>query len=79
MICDRGNITINYERYSLQSGLEYGSMSPLTTNLYQIDEFNLEPRTDNSESTKNIYWKLGMPKGVKGNCSGYVKISIVPS
>jgi len=79
MNCTRGNISIGYEHYSMIPGLVYSSMTPLTTSLIQLDDFNLAPRTDSSDSYKYLYWKLGMPKGVKGNCSGYVRISIVPS
>ncbi len=79
MVCDQGNISISNERYALSPNIPFSSMQSLTPYDVQLDNFNLQPPEENTNSSKNVYWKLGMPYGVRGNCTGYVKISVTPS
>ncbi|MFH1174183.1 MAG: hypothetical protein V1725_03565 [archaeon] len=79
MNCTTGNISIVYERYSLLSGRSYGSMTSLTGSPVQVDTFNLTIKNSTFAGTKNIYWKMGVPSLQKGNCSGFVVVSLVAS
>ncbi|MFH1916355.1 MAG: hypothetical protein ABIJ21_03765 [Nanoarchaeota archaeon] len=79
MACDEGNISIGYERYSLSGGLLYSLMTSLTATAVQLDSFNLEPKNDTFSPTRDVYWKMGVPKPQKGNCSGFVVVSLVQS
>ncbi|MBN2422477.1 hypothetical protein JXB41_04580 [Candidatus Woesearchaeota archaeon] len=79
MDCTLGNITISYEKYSLSSGLSYNLMDSLTNEPFQLDDFNLASANNTYNAEKNIYWKIGVPKPRKGNCSGYVVVGGVAS
>jgi hypothetical protein len=79
MDCTLGNITISYEKYSLSSGLSYNLMDSLTNEPFQLDDFNLASANNTYNAEKNIYWKIGVPKPRKGNCSGYVVVGGVKS
>ncbi|MFH1506730.1 MAG: hypothetical protein ABIE94_07155 [archaeon] len=79
MACTQGNVTLSYERYSLSSDIAYSAMTSLTDLAVQLDSFNLAPTTDAAKATKSVYWKMGLPKGLKGDCSGYVTIALVSS
>ncbi len=80
MNCTIGNISVNRERYSVSSGVSYSGMGQLTSSAVQVDTFNLAKKTqDGVNSTKEVYWKMGVPLGVAGNCSGYVVFGAVAS
>lgn len=79
LICDVGNSTITNERYDVSSGTAFDQMLQLTDNATQVDAFNLQPKNDTFSGTADIYWRvqLGVPQ--KGNCTGYVTFTGVPS
>ncbi len=79
MDCSLGNISVSYEKYSLDSGLGYTQMVSLTNDPFQLDDFNLKSANNTFNAEKNIYWKIGVPKPRKGNCSGYVIVGGVAS
>lgn len=80
MDCTTGNISVEKERYSLNQGDDYSIMYELTSNSFQVDTFNLAKQTITGvNSTKKVYWKMGMPNGVSGDCIGYVILGAVIS
>jgi hypothetical protein len=79
MTCDEGNISVQYERYSLTGGLVYGAMTSLSADPMQLDLFNLPPKNDTFEPEKALYWKMGVPKPSKTNCSGFIVVGLTQS
>ena len=80
MNCTYGNIQVDKERYSLASGTPYQNMNPLSASAMQIDTFNLAKQTDESiNSSRKVHWKMGIPYGVSGNCTGNIVIGAVQS
>ena len=79
LVCDYGNVSIDLERYSLSQGLDYYSMQSLTPSPYPLDDFNLQPRNDSFEGFKPVYWRLKLPKPVRGSCNGFVVFSLIAS
>lgn len=79
LVCDYGNVSVDLERYSLQSGLDYYSMQSLTPNPDPLDNFNLKPKNNSFQGVKPVYWRIKMSKPVKGYCSGFVVVSMIAS
>jgi hypothetical protein len=79
MNCTGGNISIGYERYSLLDSQLYASMTPLTATPTQEDDLNLYVKNTTFNGSANMYWKMGVPLLISGNCTGYVRFSLVAS
>jgi len=80
MNCTYGNISVENERYSLTYGTAYTGMSTLSAAAMQLDTFNLAKQTlDNTNSSRKVHWKIGIPFGVSGNCTGNIVIGAVQS
>ncbi|MDD5086410.1 MAG: hypothetical protein PHV16_01530 [Candidatus Nanoarchaeia archaeon] len=66
-----GNISIEYEKYSLTPGLGYESMVALSNS---SSEMNLEVQVKTSDISSNnyntTYWMIYIPSGVGGICNG---------
>ncbi|MDD5086776.1 MAG: hypothetical protein PHV16_03395 [Candidatus Nanoarchaeia archaeon] len=72
MECDYGSISIEYEKYSRQSGVDYGAMATLT-NISTPMQLKIPVRTndeDYGDSTNATYWKIQIPLSVGGHCNG---------
>jgi hypothetical protein len=79
MDCTKGNISLEYQRFSEISGTTYTVMTPVNN----IDSpafvsFNLQKRVT-SESKKPLYWKLQIPMYTGGTCSGKVVFAALPN
>ncbi len=72
-----GNISLDYERYSLIASQGFDQMSyNLSSDYINITDFNLAEQVDvNQNSTKSVYWKLQAPVGTSGFCRGTVVFS----
>ncbi len=79
MVCDVGNTTIGNERYDLAAGTAFASMTSLTPDATQVDQFNLDPKNDTSSGQRAIYWKLQLGVPQKGGCSGFVTFTALQS
>ena len=72
MECAYGNISIEYEKYSLTSGADYSAMTALTNTSTEMD-LSLPVRTDDNaygDDTNTTYWKLQIPLSIGGICNG---------
>ncbi|MBN2421941.1 DUF2341 domain-containing protein, partial [Candidatus Woesearchaeota archaeon] len=76
MGCQDGNISVEWERFSLNSGQDYNLMTALSnqSSPNQVD-INIPKTTDGTASQAKLYWKLKAPPGVHGNCSGNIVFS----
>ncbi len=88
MMCQVGagpspNISIDYEKYNLTVAHPVGvSLTQFETNYtnltsgYVVKDFNLNYRQNDAQQgtddTNATYWRIYVPNGVAGNCSGYV-------
>ncbi len=74
MNCSEGNISLDSERYSLNFGQSWNSMTPLTDITSYMPSFDLNPRNDTNatKSIKEIYWKLQVDPKTRGVCNGTV-------
>jgi len=85
MNCTQGNITISYLRYNITANQDFDvSMWNLTDDKLSsgIPKLVISQRVDDGDngkvnSTNSTYWKLRIPKGVKGFCNGTVTFSAV--
>ncbi len=80
MNCSTGNISLDYERFSLDSGTAWGSMTPVTNTFADINGLTVYQRTDDSDddhtdSHNATYWKIKAPLGTKGVCNGTLELS----
>ncbi|MBI4154190.1 hypothetical protein HY501_02550 [Candidatus Woesearchaeota archaeon] len=67
------NISIDLHRYNLtENGTWAAEMINLTSRQVNATSFDLPPRNDSVNSTKNVFWAVQVPTGVKGNCTGTV-------
>ena len=76
MNCTKGNISVGYERYSTIENKAYAEMINLSDVATFIGNFTLLQRT-NDTTYKNdrnyTYWKMGIPYGANGACTGFVR------
>lgn len=84
MNCTVGNISIGYERYSIQAAQAWSAMAALTSNWTNITglvvPFRLDDNDNNNKnSTNTTYWKIKAPFGTKGVCNGTIVFSAVNS
>lgn len=82
------NISLDYERYNLTTSTPgqltlqtfQGNYTNLTSSPI-IKEFNLPKRTDNAQQfvddTQPSYWRIYVPLGVAGSCSGNIVFGAV--
>ena len=76
MFCEQGNISVDLERYSLNTTVTFANMTNLTNTSTQIPDFALWARTNDTaygNDTNTTYWKLEIPNSVAGNCNGTVE------
>ncbi|HYD03643.1 MAG TPA: hypothetical protein VEC16_05070 [Alphaproteobacteria bacterium] len=81
MICNlTGNITVDNERFSNQSGTLFAAKTPLTSNLggVNISGLNITKTTNASAPTMSTtYWQIYVPPNPAGNCTGYIIFTAV--
>ncbi|RLE41570.1 hypothetical protein DRJ48_05295, partial [Candidatus Woesearchaeota archaeon] len=80
MNCTVGNISIGYERYALDPGIAWDSMTQLTSSFTNIAGLTVYQRVDDNDnaminSTNSTYWKIKAPFGTKGQCNGTLVFS----
>jgi hypothetical protein len=85
------NISIYYEKYNLTSSNASTSITlaqaeaiylNLTSNFTDTKKFNLPVRTNDSaggEAINATYWRMYVPLGVAGNCTGNIVFGAVRS
>jgi hypothetical protein len=81
MNCTKGNISSLYEKYALKPGKVYSDMINITNASALIANLTLPQRTDDitHRNDRNFtYWKMGIPYGVQGSCSGFLNFLSVP-
>jgi len=82
MTCDGAEsnpIGVTYIRYHHDSGQDYSNMTSLTTNPADTaaglkTNFDL---VEGAASDKLTYWKISIPTGVSGSCTGYSQFEAV--
>jgi hypothetical protein len=73
MTCDNGNIPVTFEKYDSLNGTAYASMTALTSASTMIRNFYVFQRTSETmDSINSTYWKLAIPAGAGGVCSGKI-------
>lgn len=78
MICDTGNITHEFERYSVHIDDTFGNMTNITNTSVSVPNFNLPIRTNDTNlgnDTNTTYWRLEIPSSVSGICNGTVEFA----
>jgi hypothetical protein len=78
MVCDFGNISWGYERYSTNDSAEFDTMTLLNNVSTYIPNFDLPSRTNDTHymnDTNTTYWRLQVPLTVGGYCNGTVIFS----
>ncbi|MBN1503290.1 hypothetical protein JW930_07160 [Candidatus Woesearchaeota archaeon] len=79
MNCTKSNISVDWERFDLDSGTDYALMTALQNKSSPNSiNFNLPPRTEIQESAKETYWKLKIPELTGGICNGKIVFTAVP-
>lgn len=82
MDCTKGNITYDYERFSINPGDNYNTMNSInnTDNAVHVD-LNLSRRQggQTQDSYDTVYWKLQIPMYTGGTCNGKVVFTAVNS
>ena len=83
------NISVGYEKYNLSAsttgGLSLSEFDNLYTNLTAApvgEEFNLSFRQNdaaNDDAWNSTYWRVYVPLGVAGTCTGNIAVSAVKS
>ena len=80
MGCIIGNISVGYERYSVEYNKIYNDMIELTNTSTLIANFTLAQRTNDAtykNDSNNTYWKMSIPYGVKDNCNGTITFTAI--
>ena len=82
MTCStRGTIPIGNIHVGLSASADYNTeMSPMTSTIAYDDTFDLNYKTDQNLSTyssKAYYFKVAVPEGVKGICTGTLQFTAV--
>ncbi|MCK5282023.1 MAG: hypothetical protein KAK00_01310 [Nanoarchaeota archaeon] len=82
MNCTRGNISIEYQKYSIHENQLYYEMNNLSDLPALISNFTLPQRTNDTtykRDKNHTYWKMGLPYGIQGNCAGFVVVTGIKS
>ncbi|MDD5086415.1 MAG: hypothetical protein PHV16_01555 [Candidatus Nanoarchaeia archaeon] len=82
MICEQSNISVEYQRYSTQFNQDYNEMVGLTSAAQQIEGFTIPQKTNDlvyEDDQTRVYWKIKIPAGARGNCTGRIKIIAIPN
>ena len=69
-ICEKGNISVDNERYALND-IAWGLMTNLTNTSNMISDLTMPQRTD-AEIINTTFWKLYVPPNPFGQCNGTV-------
>jgi hypothetical protein len=80
MMCTVGNLSLTNERYGLNSGTAWASMTPITGTAAQITALTVDRRLDENNETRNAtYWRLYVDPAANpfGQCNGTVIFSAV--
>ncbi|MEA2036793.1 MAG: hypothetical protein U9O94_04755 [Nanoarchaeota archaeon] len=84
MICETGNISNFYQRYTnnltIAQQSTYANMTNLSNTSTLIPSLRLPVKTDDNNvgnETNSTYWKLYIPSGVSGFCNGTLEFSAV--
>lgn len=74
LVCKNGGkIPVTNQHFSLSPDVPFESMTALQGDSPSILTINLPPSTEQTTSSRNIFWKLLTPKkGLRGPCSGTV-------
>jgi len=80
MVCQLGTISADYERYSLNAGVSWDSMTPLTNASTIISDLEIIQRTNDTqvvlgEDVNTTFWKIKIPLSVGGSCNGTIVFS----
>ncbi len=82
MNCQNNNISVEYEKYSVNFGDSYEDMINLTSSSTQIANFTLLQRTNDTNyknDRNNTYWKISIPLGASGPCNGTINLLAIPT
>ncbi len=76
-----GTIPVDKVKYSLTYDTAYTNMTSLTTTMTLLSNFDLAVKTtdDATPISKDTYWKIQIPSGVKGTCTGTIQFTAVES
>ncbi|MDD9954110.1 MAG: hypothetical protein OXR66_07285 [Candidatus Woesearchaeota archaeon] len=73
MVCDVGNISIEYEMYNLVGGVDTSLYANLSSTATQIVNLTIPQQTNDSQQEINAtYWLLYVPPNPFGICNGTV-------
>lgn len=77
MNCTQNNISLNDERYDINTGTAFNLMTPVTDTMVNITGFNLVKQTNSTTSQKNLYWRTRATPPSFGDCQGVVVFTAV--
>ncbi len=79
MNCTRGFIPVAYERYNITNESDYDFMSQLSIDATQIGHNFFVPQrlSETEESVNTTYWKISIPAGAGGFCTGRILFAAI--
>jgi len=78
MLCELGNISMDYMKYSLNMSITFANMTNLTNTRAGLPNIKLPVRTNDLQygnDTNATYWKLYIPWTRGGHCNGTVEFT----
>jgi len=78
LTCDYGAIPVEYERWTIYSGLPYAQMnlsSNLSSPIHNLTFYQRTNDTDFGNDRNSTYWRLQIPLGVGGSCNGTLQFA----
>jgi hypothetical protein len=81
MVCDMNtNISIGFERYSVDPEISYEEMINLTSSSVMVANFTLQQRTNDlahGHDANSTYWRISVPPPAASNCSGVISLAAI--
>jgi len=74
--CGSGSINVQNVTYEYTAGVAYSSMIKLLTTKATVD-LNISKTWNTTATTELTHWKIGVPLGVQGVCSGAIQFTAV--
>ncbi len=74
MICERGNISVNAQKFNSTIGAEYTEMRNLSDDFAKVLTISKSTGTTSQDS---LYWRINPGFGLGGTCNGTIIFSVV--
>jgi len=78
LICEIGNISNYYERYAINTSVNFGNMTNITNSSSGIPNFDIPVRTNDTvhgNASNETYWRIYIPPSIAGFCNGTLQFT----